>query len=98
MIKSKTKKTMNNPSSRFNPARLVDQITESLYATGLGKGTKLKNGRQHRVDWLRKKYKDDQPSHRPGGQARRLQAARPAASPQRAQSAPTRPSSCSPPL
>jgi hypothetical protein len=31
-----------------------------LYAT-LGKGTKLKNGRQHRVDWLRKKFKDDQP-------------------------------------
>ena len=61
MIKSKTKKTMNNPSSRFNPARLVDQIEESLYATGLGKGTKLKNERQHRVDWLRKKYKDDQP-------------------------------------
>jgi len=45
----------------FNPARFVDQITESLYATGLGKGTKLKNGHQHRVDWLRKKFKDDQP-------------------------------------
>ena len=61
MIKSKTKKTMNNPSSRFNPARFVDQIEESLYATGLGKGTKLKSERQHRVDWLRKKFKDDQP-------------------------------------
>ena len=32
-----------------------------MYATGLGKGTKLKNGRQHRVDWLRKKFEDDQP-------------------------------------
>jgi hypothetical protein len=61
MIKSKTKKTMNSPTSGFNPARLNDQIDESLYATGLGKGTKLKNGRQHRVDWLRKKFKDDQP-------------------------------------
>jgi hypothetical protein len=53
---------MNSPSSPFNPARLNDQIEESFYATGLGKGTKLKNGRQHRVDWLRKKFKDDKPS------------------------------------
>ena len=60
-MKSKTKKTMNNPSSPFNPARLNDQIGESFYATGLGKGTKLKNERQQRVDWLRKKFKDDQP-------------------------------------
>jgi hypothetical protein len=52
---------MNSSSSTsFNPARFNDQITESLYATGLGKGTKLKNKRRDRVEWLRK-MKDDQP-------------------------------------
>jgi hypothetical protein len=53
-------KTMNKSISAFNPARLVDQITESLYST-LGKGTNLKNERRDRVEWLRKK-RDDQPS------------------------------------
>jgi hypothetical protein len=51
---------MPNQKALFNPARLDDQIDESLYTTGLGKGTKLKNERGDRVDWLRKKYKGNQ--------------------------------------
>jgi hypothetical protein len=51
---------MNSPTSAFNPARLNDQIGESLYATGFGKGPKLKRERRDRVDWLRKRYKNNQ--------------------------------------
>jgi hypothetical protein len=51
---------MGNQEAQFNPARLNDQIDESLYASGLAIGTKLKNGRQHRADWLRTKYKHNQ--------------------------------------
>jgi hypothetical protein len=52
---------MTSPASRFNPARLNDQILDSLYAPvpGWGKGLKLKRERQNLINWLRKKYKDD---------------------------------------
>jgi hypothetical protein len=58
----------------FNPARFVDQITESLYATGLGTGTKLKNGRQR----LAAEEVQGRPAvPNPGRQAPLLQAAGP---------------------
>jgi hypothetical protein len=55
---------MNNPTSPFNPARLSDQIADSFYPVEgwSKKGTKLKRKREKDVGWLRKKFKDDQPS------------------------------------
>jgi len=53
---------MNSVASTFNPARLNDQIIESLYATAWGKGLKLKRERKARVNWLYRKHKDDKPS------------------------------------
>ena len=52
------------PTSTFNPARLNDQIQESFYAPvpGWGPGLKLKREREDLIEWLYKKYKDDQPS------------------------------------
>jgi hypothetical protein len=48
----------------FNPARFNDQINEALYAPtpGWGPGPKLKRERHALIEWLNKKYKDDQPS------------------------------------
>jgi len=55
---------MNNSTSNFNPARLIDQIDESFYPVPgwSEKGTELNREREARVDSLRKKYKDDAPS------------------------------------
>jgi hypothetical protein len=53
---------MNSLTSTFNPARLNDQIQESLYAPtpGWGAGPRLKRERKQLIEWLRKKYKDNQ--------------------------------------
>jgi hypothetical protein len=53
---------MNSPTSPFNPARLSDHITDSLYPVPVWseKGTELNREREALIDWLRKK--DDKPS------------------------------------
>jgi hypothetical protein len=53
---------MNNSTSSFNPARLTDHITDSLYPVQgwSEKGTELNREREALIDWLRKK--DDKPS------------------------------------
>jgi hypothetical protein len=53
---------MSSPTSTFNPARLTDQIEESLYAPvpGWGSGLTLKREREDLIDWLCKKFKEDQ--------------------------------------
>ena len=55
---------MREPTSNFTPARLTDQIEEALYAPvpGWGEGLTLKHEREDLIEWLHKKYKDDQPS------------------------------------
>jgi hypothetical protein len=55
---------MNSPTSPFNPARLSDQITDSLYPVPVWseKGTELNREREALIEWLYKKYKDDTPS------------------------------------
>jgi hypothetical protein len=55
---------MREPTSAFNPARLTDQIEESLYAPapGWGAGPELNRERKDLIDWLRKKFKQDQPA------------------------------------
>jgi hypothetical protein len=56
---------MREPTSTsFNPARLTDQIEESLYAPapGWGAGPELNRERKDLIDWLHKKYKGDAPS------------------------------------
>jgi hypothetical protein len=55
---------MREPTSSFNPARLTDQIPESSYPVEgwSKKATKLKRKREALAAWLRKKFKDDQPS------------------------------------
>jgi hypothetical protein len=55
---------MNSPTSSFNPARLTDQIADSFYPVPgwSEKGTELNREREALAAWLRKKFKDDQPS------------------------------------
>jgi hypothetical protein len=52
---------MNSVASTFNPARLTDQIEESLYASvpGWGPGPRLKRDREKLIEWVYKKYKDE---------------------------------------
>jgi len=49
---------MANISKTSNPSRFGDMLAEDLYATG-AKGQKLKDQRKKRIEWLRKKGKQD---------------------------------------
>jgi hypothetical protein len=55
---------MSSPTSGFNPARLNDQVEETLYAptSDFGPGPRLKRERNDLIDWQRKKCKDDKSS------------------------------------
>src|SRR5262249_51656202 len=57
----KVSRTMNNSTSSFNPARLIDQIADWFYPVEIWskKATKLKRQRKRVIGWLRKKHKDD---------------------------------------
>ncbi len=45
--------------ARRNPSSFSDALTEKYYAKRERKKTQLKQKREERVSWLRKKYKDD---------------------------------------
>jgi hypothetical protein len=59
IIKRKTSKTMNSPSSPFNPARFTDILKEDDYRVWTS-GVALRKERSELIDWLRQKYKDNQ--------------------------------------
>jgi hypothetical protein len=51
---------MNSSISTFNPARFIDVVKESSYANAWNNGRELKAQRNELIEWLRKKYKDNQ--------------------------------------
>jgi hypothetical protein len=55
---------MRSRHASFNPARLTDQIQDSLYASvpGWGPGPRLKRDRKKLIEWLYKKCGDDERS------------------------------------